>query len=131
MSPFPKSAQFFLLVLSLAACSTNTTEDIIGNWQAFEVLEEGEPLLVNTQEIQFSFHEDESYEYFSTLNYREAGSYYIEAKYLFTRDTINQASSEKAVEIVQLNLDTMILHMQESNKERILKLEKVENLEGN
>ena len=107
------------------ACRTADTGILVGSWQAFEVLEEGEVLPVNTEEISFSFGEDASYQYSSTLNYREAGSYFVDTRYLFTTDTINNASSEKAVEIIKLNPDTLFLRMQEGNKERIMKLKKL------
>lgn len=116
---------FIIVFLFLSACRTADTGAIVGSWQAFEVLEEGEPLLVNAEEINFSFGDDASYQYSSTLNYREAGSYFVDAKYLFTTDTINNASSEKAVEIIKLNPDTLFLRMQEGNKERIMKLKKL------
>lgn len=125
MNFFFKAISYSIFLLLLSCNSTNEVE-LVGNWQAFEVLEEGELLPVNYKEIKFSFHADESYKYFSTLNYREAGSYFVEKPYLYTRDTLNQASSEKAVEIIKLTPDSLFLKMNEGNKQRILKLAKVQ-----
>jgi hypothetical protein len=44
---------------------------------------------------------------------------------LYTLDTINQASSEKAVKIVNLTPDSLFLKMNEEGKIRIVKLFKV------
>jgi hypothetical protein len=106
------------------SCSSLKSDLLVGHWQAFEVLEEGEPLMINPEEITITFTEDESYTYNSTLNYLESGNYYLDAKYLYTLDTINQASTEKAVEIIKLTTDSLVLRMNEGTKERILKLVK-------
>lgn len=95
---------------------------MLGSWEAIEVTEEGQPLGVNVQEIGFTFLDEGRYTYRSTLNYKEAGSYYVESQYLFTTDTVNQATSEKAVEILQLNQDSLFLKMNDNGKERLLKL---------
>ena len=120
---------FYLIAGSLAlivlSCDPMKNELLVGQWQAFEILEEGETLSIDPAEITITFSEDESYTYKSTLNYQEAGNYYIDSKYLFTMDTVNQASTEKAVEILQLSPDSLVLKMNEGTKERILKLIKV------
>ena len=72
------------------SCNSLKSDLLIGHWQAFEVLEEGQPLSVDPEEITITFTEDESYTYNSTLNYLESGNYYLDAKYLYTLDTINQ-----------------------------------------
>ncbi|MCB0572266.1 MAG: hypothetical protein KDC66_21010 [Phaeodactylibacter sp.] len=98
---------------------------IQGHWQGVTVLEEGAPLQVDPALISISFGSDNGYDYTSTLNYREAGTYYIDSKYLHTTDTLNQASTEKAVEIVTLTADSLILKMNEGGRERLLKLARV------
>ncbi|MCB0585062.1 MAG: lipocalin family protein [Phaeodactylibacter sp.] len=115
----------YLLVLMLTACSPVDENLLIGKWTGIAVTEEGTPINVNPSEIKMTFGE-KGYAYFSTLNYREAGSYYIHSKYLFTTDTLNQASTEKAVEIVKLTPDSLVLKMEEAGKERFLMMEKTE-----
>jgi hypothetical protein len=82
--------------------------------------EEGTPLAVDPSQIELQFTPADRYTYRSTLNYREAGSFYVDGTYLFTRDTLNQASTEKAVEILKLANDTLQLKMMDGDKERQL-----------
>lgn len=112
----------YLALLFLLSCSPAKENFLLGSWEAIEVTEEGQPLGVNVQEIGFTFLDEGRYTYRSTLNYKEAGSYYVESQYLFTTDTVNQATSEKAVEILQLNQDSLFLKMNDNGKERLLKL---------
>lgn len=124
-----KKSFFWILLLGifsfLSSCGSIDNELIIGSWEGVRVLEEGEELGVNPKEISFYFGKNESYRYESTLNYKEAGSYYIESSYLFTTDTVNQASTEKAVEILLLSPDSLHIKMDDNGKERILKLVKI------
>ena len=112
------------LTMFLGSCEKLDSKLLFGSWEGVSVLEEGNPLEVDPKEILFYFDENESYRYNSTLKYKEAGSYYLEANLLFTTDTVNQASTEKAVEILLLSKDSLHLKMDEGGKERILKLVK-------
>lgn len=114
---------FFILLL-LSACSPVDERLIEGKWSGIAVIEEGAPISVDPSEITMSFGE-KGYAYSSTLNYKEAGDYYVEAKYLYTTDTLNQASTKKAVEIVKLTADSLVLKMNENGKERLLMMEKM------
>ncbi len=118
---------FALLITFLlaAACGNSFQNNIIGDWQAVAVLEDEMPLEVNTEVIQFRFDKNHHYTYNGTLKYHEAGTYHIESKYLYTIDTVNRASTEKAVEIVKLTEDSLFLKMNEGGKERIMKLGKI------
>ena len=82
-----KNIPFLFLVSLLSACQSISKEDLYGVWQAVDLTEEGTPLEVNLSEISLSFDEQE-YEFNSTLNYREAGSYYLQASLLVTKDTL-------------------------------------------
>lgn len=112
-------------IIFLNSCTSVEEDLLLGDWQASEIMEEGTPLSVNTTEIQLSFNGDDFYLFNSTLNYKEAGSYFIDSKYLFTTDTVNHASTEKAVEIIKLTPDSLILKMNDSGKERLLRLTKM------
>lgn len=120
---FKYSFLLCLLISLIYSCSPIDDNLLLGEWQAAALLEEGDSLAVDVQEITLSFNDD-MYHYTSTLNYRESGNYFVNERYLFTIDTINQASSEKAVEIQLLSADSLHLRMQESGKERLLKLVK-------
>ncbi|MBK7873263.1 MAG: hypothetical protein IPJ74_22625 [Saprospiraceae bacterium] len=109
----------------LASCVQSYKSQLPGKWQAVEVLEDEMPMDVNTEVIQFQFGKNNDYKYFGNLKYKEAGTYYIESKYLYTLDTVNQASTEKAVEIVKLTGDSLFLKMNDNGRERLMKLIKL------
>ncbi len=121
-----KNAGFLCgLLLLISACEQNTDHQIVGNWQAIAILEEGDSLEVDPQYVKLNFNNNKSYSYSGPLKYEESGSYYIESKYLYTVDTLNQASTEKAVEIVMLTEDSLQLLMKEGARERLLKFVKI------
>ncbi|MEK7257754.1 MAG: hypothetical protein AAB316_23555 [Bacteroidota bacterium] len=113
---------FFLLTISLSACNEWQEKKLTGKWQASQVLEDAMPLPVEVNAIGFEFLPGGHYNYTSTLNYREAGTFSVRGNLLYTLDTINEASSEKAVKIMALTKDSMELKMNEEGKERIVKL---------
>ena len=112
-----------LMVLLFNACAQDDPNLLIGSWTAYDVLEEGQSLDINASEIKLDFHNEEIYSYKSTLDYKEAGQYTVQASYLYTTDTLqeNQAA-RKAVEIIQLTADSLQLRMNDEGKERILKM---------
>lgn len=114
---------FFISTFLIYSCSPVDDDLLIGEWQATALYEEGDSLAVDVKDISLAF-DNNTYHYTSTLNYRESGSYFINETYLFTIDTVHQASSEKAVEIQLLSADFLHLRMQENGKERLLKLKK-------
>ncbi len=113
---------FLLIILSysLASCSPYNTDDLVGQWQAVQLTEEGDSLAVNLNEIRFQFNADGSYQYESTLKLREYGHFRVDAPFLYTTDTTRTLKTEKAVEISQFENDTMELLMNEAGKERRL-----------
>lgn len=116
----------FIVLLSflILGCTSVEKEQVMGSWQAVEITEDGEPLGVNPQEIKLTFRAPDRYSYQSTLKYREAGTFDMDNKYLYTIDTIHQASSRKAVEILLISEDSLHLKMMENGQERVLKMVK-------
>ena len=116
-----------LTAFGLYACNGNQRKLNLleGEWQGTLLLEEGDSVAIDPAELGFSFQQDEKvYTYRSTLNYKEAGSYYIQTRYLFTKDTLRSVSKEKGVEILKLSRDSLHLKMMEQGQERIMKLVK-------
>jgi len=109
----------------LCGCDNPNKKLLIGKWQADKILEENKPLEVDFSSINFNFTEAGMYNYQSTLDYREAGSYYLQSNLLYTLDTLNEASMEKAVKITKLTQDSLFLKMNEDGKERIMRLFRV------
>jgi hypothetical protein len=114
----------FLIFVSLS-CAPYRQNDLIGEWQAISITQEGDSLEIDPKIVKFTFNKDEGYTFRSTLNYQESGTYYIINKQLFTMDTLNRASTEKIVEILQLSPDSLNLKMNDAGKERLMKLKKV------
>lgn len=113
-----------LLCLSTACSSPYSQDDLQGKWRGTYLEENGQALLeIDPEELSFTFSEN-GYQYQGNLNYREAGNYTLESPYLYTTDTLNQASTEKTVQILQLSSDSLHLRMMENGAERVLKLYK-------
>lgn len=115
-----------LLFFSACEDQPSRTDLLSGSWQATSITEEDRPLKVQPEEISFYFSPDQTYEFRSTLNYREAGRYQLRKDYLITRDTLAPGGKEKAVEIIQLTPDSLRLRMIDRENERILQLVKTE-----
>lgn len=114
-----------VLIILMNSCATINKSLLVGKWQAIELLEDGQPMEADIEVIHFQFDKNRQYTYAGTLNYHEAGVYSIESKYLYTLDTLNQATTEKAVEIVQLTKDSLRLRMNDTGKERLMILKKM------
>lgn len=111
--------------LLLAGCAQYSASDLVGNWEAISLTEEGDSLQVNLAEIGFEFNEQGGYNFSSTLNYEEAGTFRIDGPFLYSIDTTSSLGREKAVKIETLNLDTLTIRMREGSKDRLLTLQKV------
>jgi hypothetical protein len=110
------------LLLGVFACKQYEEDLLSGSWRGSTILEADQPLDIEPSNIKLMLSPDGSYRYQSTLNYQEAGTYFMDQQYLYTMDTINQASTEKAVEIILLSQDSLHLRMNEAGKERLLKM---------
>lgn len=115
----------FFLLLGIAACGNVQEKMLIGQWQAAAVLEDGMPMPISPSDIGFEFSPNGQYSFRSTLLYREAGSFSVDGNLLFTLDTINEASTEKSVQIMQVTPDSLFLKMNAEGKEQIIKLFKI------
>lgn len=113
-----------MMLLGWIACQPSQEQLLCGKWQAFETLENGMPLKVDNNEIGFEFNQNGYYQFRSTLSYLESGRFTIKGDMLFTLDTVNKASSEKAVQIEKLTCDSLFLKMDSEGNERMLKLYK-------
>jgi len=112
------------IFLIVGCTSPYAKDDLQGQWTGTYLEENGSPLMeVDPAELSFSFTEN-GYQYQGNLNYREAGSYTLDPPYLYTTDTLNQATTEKTVEILLLSTDSLHLRMMENGAERVLKLTK-------
>jgi hypothetical protein len=115
---------FLLLILTLFfSCEKLNKEHLKGHWSAIHLTEEGDSLKVNLEEITLAF-SDKKYDFTSTLNYKESGTYLLKDNLLFTVDTLNDKANEKVVEITKLKADSLFIRMNDGGKERILVMKK-------
>lgn len=110
------------LVISVYACQKHSTTDITGTWKAIELTQEGDSLEIDLEDVSFEFKENGRYQFNSTLKYEEAGTFHVDGPYLFSIDTTQNMDHEKAVEIIQLSGDTLILRMEDLGNERVMVL---------
>lgn len=119
------SGILLVLALLLVGCTGLQDRKLLGKWQGASILEDGMPLPVPPSEIGFEFFKNGYYHYRSTLNYKEAGTYILNGSLLLTLDTINEASTEKVVQIIGLSDDSLKIKMNNEGKDLLLTLAKV------
>ena len=104
----------------VAGCSGISKSNLIGKWQAVTLIENDKKQVIDLSEVGLEFNKDGGYRYTGTLNYSESGYFDMNKDLLFTIDTINNGSSEKTVQILQLSSDTLKIKMQEANNVRVI-----------
>jgi hypothetical protein len=114
-------------LLFLFACKNIGKQKILGKWQAATILEDGMPMPVPVNVVGFEFFPNGFYHFRSTLEYKEAGTFDVDGSYLFTLDTINEASTQKSVQILQVTEDSLFLKMNAEGKEQVIKLFKIKS----
>ncbi len=112
----------------LVACKDIGKQKLLGKWQAAAILEDGMPMPVPVNVVGFEFFPNGFYHFRSTLEYKEAGTFDVKGSYLFTLDTINEASTQKSVQILQVTEDSLFLKMNAEGKEQVIKLFKIKAL---
>lgn len=117
-----KGLSLILLPLLLVGCGNMQEQKLVGKWQATSMMEDGMPIPVPPSEVGFEFLSNGYYHFRSTLNYKEAGTFSVSNGLLYTLDTLNEASTEKSVQILDLTKDSLFLKMNDEGKERIVKL---------
>ncbi len=116
---------FCTLLLGSISCTDFGKQKLFGKWQAASILEDGMPMPVPVNVVGFEFFPNGFYHFRSTLEYKEAGTFDVIGSYLFTLDTLNEASTQKSVQILRLTEDSLSLKMNAEGKEQIVKLFKV------
>ncbi|MEY3051291.1 MAG: hypothetical protein RLY31_1076 [Bacteroidota bacterium] len=117
-----RSGIWLAVWVALAGCTGYAAGSLAGDWQCAKLEENGLELPLDPSGISFRFDRNGLYEFNSTLNYRESGTFSVEGELLYTLDTINKASTEKAVRILSLHQDTLVILMNAEGNERILTL---------
>lgn len=96
----------------LASCGADTRQRLAGSWQAVSITSDTPlPQDLRVEDFRLAFSADGRYTYSGNLYYREAGHYRLDDSYLYTTDTLRQNAPEKAVQILRLNEDSLIVRM--------------------
>ncbi len=114
-----------LIPFAFLGCNSFNNSKLVGEWQAYYISEGNRPLDIDFSEVGFSFRDNGYYTYKSTIDYHEAGTYYVNGNLLYTMDTVNTASNEKAVQIEALSIDSLVLKMKANGETKIMKLKKI------
>lgn len=114
-----------LTLLPIVSCTNVQEQKLVGTWQASSLMEDGMPIPVPPSEVGFEFFKNGDYHFRSTLNYEEAGIFSVKGSLLYTLDTLNEASTEKSVQILSLTKDSLFLKMNADGKLRTVKLFRV------
>jgi hypothetical protein len=117
-----RCATLVVLVLLLFHCGEREDAQLMGEWEAVQVLEKGDSLLLDPAEVGFSFLPDNRYSYRSTLRYQEAGTWRYDNGFLFAQDTTRDGSAERIVAVEKLTADSLVLRMRADTTEHIMTL---------
>ncbi len=99
-------------LVTLAGCGADARQRLAGAWQAVSITSDTLlPQDLRVEDFQLAFSIDGRYTYSGNLYYREAGYYRIADGYLYTTDTLRQSMPEKAVQILKLSEDSLIVRM--------------------
>ena len=109
-----------LTIILACGCGKFSKSKLLGNWQAVSLIENNEAIEMSFDGVNMHFNADGGYQYNGTLNHKEAGFFDINGNLLLTLDTLNNGSTEKAVELLELNSKTLRIKMKEGANERIL-----------
>ena len=112
--------------LSFIGCNRFDEQLLVGKWQASAITEDGQVVDIDYSPVNFEFTNSGNYTFNSTIEYKEAGSYYVSGDLLFTTDTLNTASTEKAVQIANLTQDSLKLIMEANGKPKVMELYKLD-----
>jgi hypothetical protein len=115
-------ATLLVLALLLFRCGEREDARLLGKWQATQVLQRGDSLLLDPAEVGFSFLPNNRYAYRSTLRYEEAGTWRFDNGFLFAQDTTRAAVAERIVAVEKLTSDSLVLRMRADTTERVMTL---------
>ncbi|MBL7814654.1 MAG: hypothetical protein JNL70_06580 [Saprospiraceae bacterium] len=117
-----KSLHILWVLLLATSCKTENERQIVGKWQAAQLMECDNVVPIQTDLVDIEFFSNGKYVFHSTLNVKEEGTYRIRKNYLFTQDKLRDKAPEKAVLIQSINDDSLVLQMSYKGKDQWLTL---------
>lgn len=116
----------FCILLFVMSCQTGLDKNLLlGKWQAADFKNNGQQQKVFLDKITFEFKPDGKYTYNGMFKDKEAGTFRMQGKSLFTTNTLEKGTAEKAVMITLLTVDSLHFIMNAEGQEQELKLYRV------
>ena len=113
------------ICLLISACKSEKEKQLIGKWEATQLVECEDIIPVQTDIVNIEFQSNGTYIFNSTLNVHEQGDFHLEGNYLLMQDKIKSNTPEKVVLITNLTNDSLVLEMNYKGKEQFLTLNRV------
>jgi hypothetical protein len=98
-------------------------KQLVGPWHAIQLTEESEPLATDLDPVCLQFNADDSYSFWSTLNYFECGKFDTKnQKLIISPEPIdtNRTTTQRSMDFTFLGQDTLELYMLEVGKPRTM-----------
>jgi len=125
LSSLSKSTLLLLFLFGVSACGSGVDKTLLhGTWQAVSLEENGASSELDLSQTQFIFRPTGQYEYQSNIKYKESGTYYLDGKFLVSKDTLQEAIA-KSVKIEFLSSDSLLFNMNSNGVPQLLGLKKV------
>ena len=117
----PKISIFLTLLITiftLAACTNENQAKIIGDWQGFSWVIDGQESARNAATVEFTFAQDGNYTgSWGNANAMEKGVFDMDGDKLYTTE---EGKIKKMVKIEFLGNDTLVFHMNRTGTEEHL-----------
>ncbi len=114
LHPFSKIFITFLFaIIFFSACQKIDSKQLIGNWGFVSFTDNNKKPLSIKPDLNLNFDDKSHYEYSSVwknAEYSESGSYRLKGDLLYTTNS-SKNKSEKAVQVLKLTQDTLVLKM--------------------
>ncbi len=119
----------FVFLFFVMSCQTGLDQNLlVGKWQAAEFTNNGQQEKIFLEKVQFEFTKEGKYSYNGMFKDKEAGTFRLRGKTLYTTNTLEKGASEKAVKITLLTADSLHFLMNAAGQEQELKLFKLSTL---
>ena len=112
-------------VATLGACRADQTPELFGTWQAEVLIEDGDTVDVDLENVSLAFAPDLNYLYTSTLDYVEPGTYRLDGGVLYTLPEGSDAGAARKVKVELLDSARLHILMNDAGKLRRLEFARV------
>ena len=107
-----------------ASCGSDRTSELLGTWRATTLIEEGDTVDVNLDDVSLRFDSAGRYVYTSTLDYFEEGGFVLEDDILTTDPDVDTVGVQR-VRVTTLDTSQLAFLMFDGGRQRILRFARV------